>query len=221
MPCRYHSGSWLRRPQRIYLPGARRRALATCAQGPRGHSSRSLTTTRQPINPPSGYLSRRHGPGMPAAASAGTAVSWHAACLVHVVSWAHVPLAPPGGWLACGLQPGVVLYVPLELGNHLLGQGAAGLRDPAQDIRGQGEFLSALEHDPLEHQLRGDRKSTRVNSSHPSISYAVFCLKKKKKGHGDREAGCGKRETRCGDAGGGLATRARLVRVRLRVLPPL
>src|SRR5438067_4945312 len=29
-------------------------------------------------------------------------------------------------------------------------------------------------------QLR-DRKSTRLNSSHVSISYAVFCLKKKKK----------------------------------------
>src|SRR5690348_17584375 len=26
---------------------------------------------------------------------------------------------------------------------------------------------------------QGDRKSTRLNSSHPSISYAVFCLKKK------------------------------------------
>src|SRR5690348_17970333 len=29
-------------------------------------------------------------------------------------------------------------------------------------------------------QLGRDRKSTRLNSSHPSISYAVFCLKKKK-----------------------------------------
>src|SRR5207248_6731068 len=29
--------------------------------------------------------------------------------------------------------------------------------------------------------LRGDRKSTRLNSSHRTISYAVFCLKKKKK----------------------------------------
>src|SRR3712207_6988957 len=29
--------------------------------------------------------------------------------------------------------------------------------------------------------LRGDRKSTRLNSSHANISYAVFCLKKKKK----------------------------------------
>src|SRR5690242_20991415 len=28
---------------------------------------------------------------------------------------------------------------------------------------------------------RSDRKSTRLNSSHMSISYAVFCLKKKKK----------------------------------------
>src|SRR5438094_1843086 len=27
---------------------------------------------------------------------------------------------------------------------------------------------------------RGDRKSTRLNSSHRTISYAVFCLKKKK-----------------------------------------
>src|SRR5690242_21472706 len=37
-------------------------------------------------------------------------------------------------------------------------------------------------HDPA--QLRAafeDRKSTRLNSSHMSISYAVFCLKKKKK----------------------------------------
>src|SRR5689334_23615943 len=30
-------------------------------------------------------------------------------------------------------------------------------------------------------RLRLDRKSTRLNSSHSSISYAVFCLKKKKR----------------------------------------
>src|SRR3712207_7087480 len=29
----------------------------------------------------------------------------------------------------------------------------------------------------------GDRKSTRLNSSHANISYAVFCLKKKKSQH--------------------------------------
>src|SRR2546430_13085754 len=32
-----------------------------------------------------------------------------------------------------------------------------------------------------EAKLRRDRKSTRLNSSHSQISYAVFCLKKKKK----------------------------------------
>src|SRR5437773_9090070 len=33
----------------------------------------------------------------------------------------------------------------------------------------------------LLHSQRRDRKSTRLNSSHITISYAVFCLKKKKK----------------------------------------
>src|SRR5689334_24028333 len=45
------------------------------------------------------------------------------------------------------------------------------------------------EHGPVDHHQRRaerrrrpeDRKSTRLNSSHSSISYAVFCLKKKKK----------------------------------------
>src|SRR2546430_13470988 len=40
---------------------------------------------------------------------------------------------------------------------------------------------------PRCHRSRGgpetDRKSTRLNSSHSQISYAVFCLKKKKKTH--------------------------------------
>src|SRR5690348_18117487 len=49
------------------------------------------------------------------------------------------------------------------LAKHVV-RGAEGLQDrgPALDDRQQ------------------DRKSTRLNSSHPSISYAVFCLKKKK-----------------------------------------
>src|SRR2546430_12473363 len=33
---------------------------------------------------------------------------------------------------------------------------------------------------PFPGDERGDRKSTRLNSSHSQISYAVFCLKKKK-----------------------------------------
>src|SRR3712207_8879675 len=38
--------------------------------------------------------------------------------------------------------------------------------------------LQGHAHDSI---LAGDRKSTRLNSSHANISYAVFCLKKKKK----------------------------------------
>src|SRR5437660_4251471 len=38
-----------------------------------------------------------------------------------------------------------------------------------------------------------DRKSTRLNSSHVAISYAVFCLKKKKK---TRDSGCAPIATR-------------------------
>src|SRR2546422_6936233 len=34
---------------------------------------------------------------------------------------------------------------------------------------------------PRQTEITGDRKSTRLNSSHGYISYAVFCLKKKKK----------------------------------------
>src|SRR5689334_24293578 len=37
-----------------------------------------------------------------------------------------------------------------------------------------------LDQHPLGAIRRRDRKSTRLNSSHSSISYAVFCLKKKK-----------------------------------------
>src|SRR5690606_41470051 len=37
--------------------------------------------------------------------------------------------------------------------------------------------IGAVEQQPLD---AGDRKSTRLNSSHVKISYAVFCLKKKK-----------------------------------------
>src|SRR3712207_7823761 len=38
--------------------------------------------------------------------------------------------------------------------------------------------LEVAEH--LQQQALEDRKSTRLNSSHANISYAVFCLKKKK-----------------------------------------
>src|SRR3712207_6963199 len=40
--------------------------------------------------------------------------------------------------------------------------------------------LRHLGSDKVHHPIDTDRKSTRLNSSHANISYAVFCLKKKK-----------------------------------------
>src|SRR2546422_6786421 len=49
------------------------------------------------------------------------------------------------------------------------------------------EFLNRVDDTiifrPLSSDDIGDRKSTRLNSSHGYISYAVFCLKKKNKDH--------------------------------------
>src|SRR3712207_7903643 len=50
-------------------------------------------------------------------------------------------------------------------------------RGPVEDERGDQRRRGAAA------RVRGDRKSTRLNSSHANISYAVFCLKKKKKTH--------------------------------------
>src|SRR5262245_64335102 len=43
-----------------------------------------------------------------------------------------------------------------------------------------GEWRNEATGKVLKFRVRGDRKSTRLNSSHLGISYAVFCLKKKK-----------------------------------------
>src|SRR5207248_9474992 len=48
---------------------------------------------------------------------------------------------------------------------------ARALSDPGQ--------LALQKHLPFVFDARVDRKSTRLNSSHRTISYAVFCLKKK------------------------------------------
>src|SRR5690348_11823940 len=52
-----------------------------------------------------------------------------------------------------------------------------------QDVLGQTGLLQFMQtrREKVAVPATIDRKSTRLNSSHPSISYAVFCLKKKKK----------------------------------------
>src|SRR5690242_21597346 len=57
------------------------------------------------------------------------------------------------------------------------------------DAGGQGvvallEGAARYAHGEAPGATETDRKSTRLNSSHMSISYAVFCLKKKKKWYG-------------------------------------
>src|SRR3712207_8404914 len=54
---------------------------------------------------------------------------------------------------------------------------------PAEDIEVVHNGVDTGHYRPLDDGVRTktDRKSTRLNSSHANISYAVFCLKKKKK----------------------------------------
>src|SRR3989442_7735516 len=56
---------------------------------------------------------------------------------------------------------------------------------------GIGARAVADSADQLNPPPRGDRKSTRLNSSHVRISYAVFCLKKKKTRTERASAHCG------------------------------
>src|SRR5258708_13939465 len=53
-------------------------------------------------------------------------------------------------------------------------------RVPDRLSRGEPHPGGADQRDDCRQRGRGDRKSTRLNSSHQIISYAVFCLKKKK-----------------------------------------
>src|SRR2546422_7005926 len=69
-----------------------------------------------------------------------------------------------------------------HLGRHGAGQhrdvGGRGARNAGEEHAEQGDDLG-------QSPAQVDRKSTRLNSSHGYISYAVFCLKKKKTAHGD------------------------------------
>src|SRR5689334_23442462 len=65
-----------------------------------------------------------------------------------------------------------------------LGHGGVVLGRPVER-RGDDLALDGPLH--VRDLFRTDRKSTRLNSSHSSISYAVFCLKKKKKKNYNRD----------------------------------
>src|SRR5690348_17401674 len=75
------------------------------------------------------------------------------------------------------LFPYTTLFRSAGGSGHERRSGRSGITVRAQDLRNAQTF----EGERAGIQPREDRKSTRLNSSHPSISYAVFCLKKKKK----------------------------------------
>src|SRR6266542_5607399 len=74
-------------------------------------------------------------------------------------------LSPPSPRAAGPTSSLVLTFPPQHITEQVIGPGLSA---------DSGVFDEPF--DPL-----GDRKSTRLNSSHGSISYAVFCLKKKKK----------------------------------------
>src|SRR5690554_4614080 len=95
------------------------------------------------------------------------------------------------------LHPGDASHFNLVLNSEVVQTGPAAFQPPAPGL----QFLHVLHQSPgagteldsgIE-EVNGagilglgkgiDRKSTRLNSSHVRISYAVFCLKKKKKIH--------------------------------------
>src|SRR3989442_5811246 len=81
--------------------------------------------------------------------------------------------------------PGVVVRDEQRAVGHLVQvRGAAPRLVVLQPSRGEALLLGGLAHGQRDRchavpELLGDRKSTRLNSSHVRISYAVFCLKKK------------------------------------------
>src|SRR2546426_5256804 len=82
------------------------------------------------------------------------------------------------------LFPYTTLFRSLFLGGRgVVGSGDLGIERNG-DLLGWHRRASPLFHDGRRAKartIRTDRKSTRLNSSHLVISYAVFCLKKKKK----------------------------------------
>src|SRR5690606_40355886 len=74
-----------------------------------------------------------------------------------------------GDLLARGLQAG---------GGLARGPGVPAQVRVEADLAVEAEAVHAQQGDEHAHVPRLDRKSTRLNSSHVKISYAVFCLKK-------------------------------------------
>src|SRR3989449_7758348 len=98
---------------------------------------------------------------------------------------------PPLGFVAV-LRAGWVAFLELRVAELCQGTGsgqtvgAVEVGEAVAQIAGEIERPAALGDRERIGDSIGDRKSTRLNSSHGYISYAVFCLKKKKKEDKDK-----------------------------------
>src|SRR5258708_30715470 len=97
---------------------------------------------------------------------------------MHTLQFTHVRLHRYVFFLMIRRPPRSTLFPYTTLFRSTrLGRGLSVLADPGRPVRGArgvGDRVAGAA------PAGGDRKSTRLNSSHQIISYAVFCLKKKK-----------------------------------------
>src|SRR5207248_3703556 len=99
------------------------------------------------------------------------------------------PHAPVGARVRCRLPDPCCAVAALSGSRAAVGNAPPGWREGRGERRHQARqrrpalLLQQLREYPDERELQlpSDRKSTRLNSSHRTISYAVFCLKKKNK----------------------------------------
>src|SRR5690606_39638463 len=87
--------------------------------------------------------------------------------LINLINLTHVKAFGEAEFWFAIVKVGAIVGMIL-LGLYLLVSGAGGEQASVSNLWTHGGFFP-------------DRKSTRLNSSHVKISYAVFCLKKKKK----------------------------------------
>src|SRR5690606_40369928 len=78
------------------------------------------------------------------------------------------------------LQGARVQRRPIAQGGASEREGAGLVEDDGIDLGQTLQAAAILQQDIAFEEPPGDRKSTRLNSSHVKSSYAVFCLKKKK-----------------------------------------
>src|SRR5258708_9160801 len=89
-------------------------------------------------------------------------------------NWLPAPHLHDLYWIFQEITGGDKWYLCLTAASMLLGLLIIGLSIVRRTSHGQALLAMQVEQRPI------DRKSTRLNSSHQIISYAVFCLKKKK-----------------------------------------